>query len=88
MDDIVDIAELGEESRVFLQGRLYERLSRLALEQRQAADEALEEVDPFDGRKVADLQQQARFGKAFEGWLRQLVIEGDAALDQFRRKEE
>jgi len=85
MDDLAETAELGEEARAFLNGNLYARLAGLANEQRQAAVEALEDVDPFDHKKVSALQEQARFGRAFEGWLRQIVAEGDAAIDQYRR---
>lgn len=82
--ELIAAAELGEEARKFLESDLCRCILGMAAQQIAAAQEALENVDPSDTKKIIALQNEAKLGRQFEDWLRELVSEGDNAIAVFR----
>ena len=85
LDELIAAAELGEESRRFLESDLGKCILGMAEQQVKAAQEDLENTSPTDTEKIRELQNKARMGRAFEGWLRELFHDGEAAIAIYRQ---
>lgn len=79
-------AELGEATRKFLESELGKCLIGMAAQEVEAAQEALETVDPSDTIAINRLQLQAKMGRNFKAWLVELVTEGDNAISVFQQQ--
>jgi hypothetical protein len=84
IDELVASAELGEESRLFLESDLGKCILGLANQQVMAAQLDLEIVSPLETEKIRQLQNQARLGRQFEQWLRELLHDGENAMQIFK----
>lgn len=86
IDQLAADAAMGEEARKFIESELGRCVLGLAQQETEAAREALETVNPGDTQKIMELQQQARFGRTFGQWLRELVDEGEHAIQIFQQQ--
>lgn len=84
LDELIAEAELGEQAKAFLEGELGQVLLGFARQEVEEARFALEDVDASDSREIMKLQMQAKFGRCFEQWLKELVIRGEEAKGAFR----
>ena len=84
IDELVAAAELGEEARLFLESDLGQCVLGLANQQVMAAQLDLETVSPLETEKIRQLQNQARLGRQFEQWLRELLHDGENAMEIFK----
>ena len=87
-DVLIAEAELGEESRKFMESDLGKVLLGLARQETGLAQIALETVDPNEKSKIVQLQNQAWLGRKFEEWLLDLVDKGESAMNVFRQQQE
>lgn len=88
MDELVAAAELGEEARLFLESDLGKCLLGIASQQVIAAQLDLETVEPTEIEKIRKLQNQARLGRQFEQWLRELLHDGENAMQIFKSEKD
>ena len=79
-EELIDAAILGDEAKKFLESDLGAKMHELAIGQVIAAQEALETVDPMNGVRITELQNQAKVARYFEQWLVELISKGEAAL--------
>ena len=86
LDHLIAAAELGEESRKFLESDLGRCILGMAQQEVQAALEALEVTPANETEKIRELQFQARFGRRFEHWLHELLDEGESAMNVFKQQ--
>lgn len=86
-DDLIEAAEMGEVVREFIQSPLGLKMIDLAIAGVIAAQEELESVDPENTIAIRKLQNDAKLGRMFEGWLKELVSRGDNALQVFKQQE-
>jgi hypothetical protein len=84
-DELIAQALIGDEAKKFVESDLGKCLLGMALQEVQAAQEALETVDPANEKAIRDLQNQAWLGRRFEGWLQELITEGENALATWRQ---
>lgn len=84
-DALIAEAELGDEARKFLEGDLGQCLVGMARQEVIAAQEQLIDVNPDDVKAIAALQRKAQLGIFFEQWLRELVTNGDSALEIWKQ---
>lgn len=86
-DELIAQALIGDEAKKFLDSDLGKCLAGMAMQEVQAAQEALEKVDPKDEKGITALQNQAWLGRRFESWLQELITEGENALATWRQKQ-
>lgn len=79
-------AEIGEEARRFRESDLGKTILGMAMQETKSAEEELAETDPMDTKKLMALQNQARLGKRFEGWLLELINKGEEALTVWKER--
>ena len=85
-DELVAEAEIGEQAREFLESELGKTLLGMAQQEVLLAQEALEVIDPTETEKIRALQNQAKVGRHFEGWLKELITKGENALNVWRQQ--
>jgi hypothetical protein len=85
-DELIAEAELGEEARKFLESDLGKCLIGMANQEVEAALIELETVQPNDVEAIRRLQNQAKLGRQFEQWLRELVVRGNNAITIFKHQ--
>lgn len=86
-DGLIAQALIGDEAKKFLESDLGKCLLGIAEQEVQAAQEALETVEPQDTQAVRHLQNQAWLGRRFKSWLLELMQEGENALATWRQKQ-
>lgn len=84
LDELIATAELGEEARNFLESDLGKCLLGIAKQQVLAAQEDLEIVDPTETEQIRKLQNKAQLGRQFEQWLRELLHDGESAMQIYK----
>lgn len=87
LDELIATAELGDEAKRFLESDLGKVMLGLAQQEVELAQEDLEEVEPTDTAEIRKLQNQAKVGRWFEKWLRELLADGEAALSAFKQQQ-
>lgn len=87
-DELIAVAEIGEEARNFLKSDLCRTMLGLADQQITLAQEALEGADCTDSEAIRKLQNEARLGRQFSAWLNDLVQDGDNAMQIFQQQKE
>lgn len=87
-EELIAEAEIGDAARAFMESDLGRCLVGMALQEVQAAQEALETVNPTDVLAIERLQNQAKLGRQFEQWLKELVQRGENALVTWRQQNE
>jgi DNA segregation ATPase FtsK/SpoIIIE-like protein len=85
-DELIAEAEIGEQAREFLESELGKTLLGMAQQEVLLAQEALEVVDPTQTEKIRALQNQAKIGRNFEDWLKELITKGENALNVWRQQ--
>ena len=85
-ETLIAEAEIGDEAQKFLDTDLGKTLLGMAHQEVLAAQEALEVVDPSDTKKITALQNQAKAGRNFEEWLKELVNRGITALNVWQQQ--
>lgn len=83
LTELIAEAEIGEQARKFMEGELGRTLLGMAQQDIDAAQEALETVDPDDKAAITKLQNKAALGRMFAGYLTELFNRGDQALGVF-----
>ena len=85
-DELIAQAELGEEARKFLESDLGKVLLGLAQQQVDAALDDLGKVSPTDVEKIRDLQSQVKVGRWFGQWLKELLSDGENAIQTYQQQ--
>lgn len=88
LDELIAAAELGKAASEFKDSELYKVMVGMAEQEVAAALEDLAVVDPDDSKKIAQLQMNARFGRQFQAWLDELVMNGDEAIAVLKQQQE
>lgn len=89
IDELIAAAEIGDQARQFLESELGICVLGIAKQQIEAAWLALESVDPTQTEKIRSLQNKAQLGRQFEQWLRELLQDGENAMNIYQsRKDE
>lgn len=83
---LIAAAELGEQARKFLESDLGKCLIGMAMQEVEAAQEALERVEPANVTEINRLQMQAKMGRNFKAWLVELVTEGNSAISIYQQQ--
>jgi hypothetical protein len=78
---------LGKDAEQFLRSDLGRTLIGMAEQDAEEATESLKRVWPWRQRKIQQLQNQIWRAESFKGWLRELVIQGEQALQQLEDRE-
>jgi hypothetical protein len=86
MDELIAEAEIGDESRKFLESDLGKTLIGMAEQEILLAQEALETIDPTKTEEIRSLQNQAKIARNFQQWLTELVDKGNNALNVWRQQ--
>lgn len=87
-DELVATAELGEAARSFLDSELGKVMVGFADQEASLALFALATVDPTDAQAITKLQNKVMVANWFTQWLRELVDEGDGAINAFKQQQE
>lgn len=85
-EDQMAEALIGDEAKKFVESDLGQTLIGMAAQEIEAAQLALETVNPTDVPAIEALQRQAKFGRSFEGWLIELITKGEHALEIARHE--
>lgn len=85
-DELIAVAELGDEAKRFLESDLGKCLLGMAQQEVMLAQEKLEIVSPTDVEAIRVLQNQAQLGRQFEQWLLELLDKGESALAVFKQE--
>jgi hypothetical protein len=75
-------AMLGRDAEEFLKGDLGRYLLARAEEEENEAMEELTRVSTWRRRRITQLQNRIWRAKAFKGWLSEMIIMGNQALQQ------
>ena len=86
LDELIAEAELGEESRNFLNGNLGKCILGIAEQQVRQAQIALGEVDPDDKKTIVSLQNEIKLGERFPSWLVELLKNGENAMSIYKQE--
>lgn len=84
--ELIAEAEIGNEAKRFRESELGKTILGMALQETRAAEEELGEIDPLDTKKLMALQNQARLGRRFDGWLMELINKGEEALTMWKER--
>ncbi|MCR4298643.1 MAG: hypothetical protein NUV75_07820 [Gallionella sp.] len=87
-EELIADAELGEESRKFIESDLGRCVLGMAAQEVLLAQEKLGDVPPSDTAAIIELQNRVKVGKWFEQWLVELLQQGEQALEIFRHEKE
>lgn len=79
-------AFIGEEARKFIESDLGKVVLGIAEQQVLDAVSALEDVDPSDVKQIMVLQNKAKAGRQFKGWLIELINAGENALEVYKNE--
>lgn len=89
IDELIASAEIGDQARKFLESDLGKCVLGMARQQIEEAWLDLENVDPTQTEKIRALQNKAQLGRQFEQWLKELLQEGENAMNIYQsRKDE
>ena len=89
IDELIASAEIGDQARKFLESDLGKCVLGMARQQIEGAWLDLENVDPTQTEKIRALQNKAQLGRQFEQWLKELLQEGENAMNIYQsRKDE
>ena len=86
LDHLIAAAELGEESRKFLESDLGRCILGMAAQEASIAEKKLSTVDPTDSKTITALQNEVWRANSFEQWLVELLDEGEAAMNVFKQQ--
>lgn len=86
MDDITEVALLGEKAREFVESDVGVGLLLLAERDAFSALEKLADVDPADLHAIVNLQHDVKLYHKFKGYLSELVSRGDEALRVYQQQ--
>lgn len=84
--EMIAAAEMGEQARLFLESELGRCLIGLAQQDAEKAALELRTVDANDPKAIRDIQARVWRAESFEAYLRELVADGDNALQVFRQQ--
>ena len=87
-EELIATAELGDDTKRFLESDLGRCLIGMAEQEIAAAQEALLTVAPMDTEGITKLQNQAKVALYFKQWLAELVDKGNAAIEVFKQQNE
>lgn len=85
-DELIAEALIGEEARKFIESDLGKVVLGIADQQVSEALAALEDADPSDVKQIMALQNKARAGRQFRGWLIELINAGENALEVYKNE--
>lgn len=80
--DLVKVAIIGKDSEEFLSSELGRYMIECAANQVDDAVDKLKKANPMDSELIMELQNQIYRAESFGGWLRDLVIAGNQAIQQ------
>lgn len=81
-------AILGQDAEAFMKTDLYRFMVARADAEEAEAAESLAAVSPWRRRRIQDLQARIWRARSFRGWLDELVVIGDQALQQLEAAED
>lgn len=85
-DDLLAHAELGDAARKFMDSDLGRCVIGMADQERVAAEKALGKVAPEDTKEIIRLQRIVSNADNFEGWLKELLHNGEQALAIYKQQ--
>jgi len=80
--DLVKVAIIGKDAEEFLSSEIGRYMIECAATQVDDAVDKLKKANPLDSELIMDLQNQIYRAESFGGWLRDLVIAGNQAIQQ------
>ena len=86
LDHLIAAAELGEESRKFLESDLGRCILGMAAQEASLAEKKLSTVDPTDSKTITALQNEVWRANSLEQWLVELLDEGESAMNVFQQQ--
>lgn len=87
-DELIAQALIGDEAKKFIESDLGRCVLGMAMQEIEAAQLALEDVNPTDVPAIERLQNKAKLGRQFEQWLKELISNGENALAMWRQQQE
>lgn len=87
-DELIAAAELGEESRRFLDSDLGRCILGMAAQEVTAAQKEFGKTDPTDTKAIIALQNKIWCGEHFEQWLHELLDDGESAINVFKQSQQ